>query len=230
MTEQAKFIEVLEGFIDVFKTGYELGHNDTVESCYTDAEERGRDCLEEIIEGSPNLQYAITACKAMESAGEVLPKMEAVKGCYIDKVVAQTRNLTLDEMRPAFGRILHENNELKADIRKDWIENVKPMRAENAKLIQENKDMKAEIKLHEKSLGETLDREYDLKAEGTKLEEQVEISNKIISNYYNETKDLKAECERLRDELHKATHIKLHPIDNIMGKKGNTTRMKGEQT
>jgi len=207
MTEQAKHRKLLEDEYDVVKLA-------GMDKPYMTA-----------------LQYAITACKALEQAGEGMPEEESEQ-CYYEheRNVAKAHNQAIDKMRPAFARILHENNELKADIRKDWIENVKPMRAENAKLIQENKDMKAEIKLHEKSLGETLDREYDLKAEGTKLEEQVEISNKIISNYYNETKDLKAECERLRDALHKATHIKLHPIDNIMGKKGNTTRMKGEQT
>lgn len=43
LTEKEKHL-TLAGFIN----GYEWGHNDTVESCYTDAEERAKDWLDDI--------------------------------------------------------------------------------------------------------------------------------------------------------------------------------------
>ena len=42
-----------------FMQGYEVGHNDTVESCYTDAHERGRDWLDDA-EKDGSLEYALT--------------------------------------------------------------------------------------------------------------------------------------------------------------------------
>jgi len=120
------------------------------------------------------LAYAITACKAMEIAGEVLPeKKPTTPDVYKCPDCGQFMlsesfgyNQAIDEVRPAFGRILHENNELKETI----------------------KDARIDIFAKQK-------------AKITELEDQAEISNKIISNYYDEFKDLKAECERLRGEL-----------------------------
>lgn len=36
--------------VEAFRNGYEAGHNDTVESQYTDAEERGKDWLADAME------------------------------------------------------------------------------------------------------------------------------------------------------------------------------------
>ena len=82
-------VDVLkEGLIDVFKTGYELGHNDTVESCYRDAEERGRDLLDEMIEDLPNLTHAIKCCeentKLIAERDELIDFAIWMTGCGYD--------------------------------------------------------------------------------------------------------------------------------------------------
>ena len=41
-----------------YMSGYEQGHNDTVESCYTDAEESGKDWLNDALEDR-GLEYVL---------------------------------------------------------------------------------------------------------------------------------------------------------------------------
>ena len=49
---------VIAGFIN----GYEAGHNDTVESAYTDAEERAKDWLDDSV-NDESLEYTIESIK-----------------------------------------------------------------------------------------------------------------------------------------------------------------------
>ena len=49
---------VIAGFIN----GYEAGHNDTVESAYTDAEERAKDWLDDNV-NDESLEYTIESIK-----------------------------------------------------------------------------------------------------------------------------------------------------------------------
>ena len=87
MTEQAKFIEVLENPMQYIKI-------DSQGLCDVDV----------TIELWTAMQYAITACKAMEQAGEVLPEKTKLP-------VVRSFNACLDEICPAFARVLQERDE-----------------------------------------------------------------------------------------------------------------------
>jgi len=146
MTEQAKFIEVLENPMQYIKI-------DSQGLCDVDV----------TIELWTAMQYAITACKAMEQAGDVLPETrlvedylseycelyhsagEAVPQIDFEKMrlTVNIRNEAIDEMRSAFSKLLLENQELKRRLkddkqRLDFLQEITDKKAYTGKVILRN--------------------------------------------------------------------------------------------
>lgn len=77
---KSKNVTDLEGkvekeLIDIFALGYECGHNDTVESSYTDAHERGKDSFDEESEA---LQAILSLFKEKEEEIERLKEQKTI--------------------------------------------------------------------------------------------------------------------------------------------------------